>query len=122
MQYLYGKVDTKMNEVFETVAEVLEELRSEAGEREYSVCTKEAKNAAKELKKANQEYEKLLAEISGEQRELLEKYMDIVDHAHFQEEQRAYYQGMIDAIQIFDGLGILKKRNKVKELLMHTEK
>lgn len=59
-----------MNEVFEMVAEVLEELRSEAGEREYSVCTKEAKNAAKELKKANQEYEKLLAEISGEQREL----------------------------------------------------
>ena len=105
-----------------SVAEVLEELRSEAGEREYSVCTKEAKNAAKELKKANQEYEKLLAEISGEQRELLEKYMDIVDHAHFQEEQRAYYQGMIDAIQIFEGLGILKKRNKVKELLMHTEK
>lgn len=48
--------------------------------------------------------------------------MDIVDHAHFQEEQRAYYQGMIDAIQIFDGLGILKKRNKVKELLMYTEK
>ena len=37
-----------MNEVFEMVAEVLEELRSEAGEREYSVCTKEAKNAAKE--------------------------------------------------------------------------
>ena len=93
-----------MNEVFETV------------------CTKEAKNAAKELKKANQEYEKLLAEISREQRVLLEKYMDIVDHAHFQEEQRAYYQGMIDAIQIFDGLGILKKRNKVKELLMYTEK
>ena len=122
MQYLYGKVDTKMNEVFETVAEVLEELRSEAGEREYSVCTKEAKNAAKELKKANQEYEKLLAEISREQRVLLEKYMDIVDHAHFQEEQRAYYQGMIDAIQIFDRLGILKKRNKVKELLMYTEK
>ena len=115
-------INRTMNEVFETVAEVLEELRSESGEREYSVCTKEAKNAAKELKKANQEYEKLLAEISGEQRELLEKYMDIVDHAHFQEEQRAYYQGMIDAIQIFEGLGILKKRNKVKELLMHTEK
>lgn len=61
-----------MNEVFETVAEVLEELRSEAGEREYSVCTKEAENAAKELKKANQEYEKLLAEIPREKRELLE--------------------------------------------------
>ena len=110
-----------MNEVFETVAEVLEELRSEAGEREYSVCTKEAENAAKELKKANQEYEKLLAEIPREKRELLEKYMDIVDHAHFQEEQRAYYQGMVDVMQIFDGLGILKERNKVKEVLMHIK-
>ena len=29
-----------MNEVFETIAEVFEELRSEAGEREYSVQTK----------------------------------------------------------------------------------
>ena len=48
--------------------------------------------------------------------------MDIVDHAHFQEEQRAYYQGMIDTIQIFEGLGILKKRNRVKELLIHIEK
>ena len=111
-----------MNEVFETVAEVLEELRSEAEEREYSVHTNESENADKALKKANREYETVLAELSAEHREFFENYMDIVDHAHFQEEQRAYYQGMIDAIQIFEGLGILKKRNKVKELLLHTEK
>ena len=41
-----------MNEVFETVAEVLEELRSEAEEREYSVHTNESENADKALKKA----------------------------------------------------------------------
>ena len=41
--------------------------------------------------------------------------MNIVDHAHFQEEQRAYYQGMLDVIQIFDGLGIIKKSNKITE-------
>ena len=111
-----------MNEVFETVAEVLEELRSEAEEREYSVHTNESENADKALKKANREYETVLAELCAEHREFFENYMDIVDHAHFQEEQRAYYQGMIDTIQIFEGLGILKKRNKVKELLMHTEK
>ena len=111
-----------MNEVFETVAEVLEELRSEAEEREYSVHTNESENADKALKKANREYETVLAELCAEHREFFENYMDIVDHAHFQEEQRAYYQGMIDAIQIFEGLGILKKRNKVKELLLHTEK
>ena len=110
-----------MNDVFETVAEVFEELRSEAEGREYYVQTKEAENADIRLKKANQEYRKLLAEISVEHREFLENYMDIVDHAHFQEEQRAYYQGMVDVMQIFDGLGILKERNKVKEVLMHIK-
>ena len=81
-----------MNEVFETIAEVFEELRSEAGEREYSVQTKESEKADKELKKVNREYEKLLTEVSAD-------------------------QGMIDVIQIFDGLGILKERSKVRELL-----
>ena len=111
-----------MNEVFETIAEVFEELRSEAGEREYSVQTKESEKADKALKKANREYETVLAELSAEHREFFENYMDIVDHAHFQEEQRAYYQGMVDVMQIFDGLGILKERNKVKEVLMHIKK
>ena len=106
-----------MNEVFETVAEVLEELRSEAEEREYSVHTNESENADKALKKANREYEMVLTELSAEHREFFENYMDIVDHAHFQEEQRAYYQGMVDVMQIFDGLGILKERNKVKKCL-----
>ena len=106
-----------MNEVFETIAEVFEELRSEAGEREYSVQTKESEKADKELKNVNREYEKLLTEVSAEHKQFLEDYMDIVDHAHFEEQQRAYYQGMIDVIQIFDGLGILKERSKVRELL-----
>ena len=111
-----------MNEVFETIAEVFEELRSEAGEREYSVQTKESEKADKELKKVNREYEKLLTEVSAEHKQFLEDYMDIVNHAYFQEEQRAYYQGMVDVMQIFDGLGILKERNKVKEVLMHIKK
>ena len=119
---LIWKGGYKMNEVFETVAEVLEELRSEAEEREYSVHTNESENADKALKKANREYETVLAELSAEHREFFENYMDIVDHAHFQEEQRAYYQEMVDVMQIFDGLGILKERNKVKEVLMHIKK
>lgn len=111
-----------MNEVFERLSDVFEELRSDAGEREYSIQTEEAKKADKELKKENREYEKFLSDLSTEQRNFLENYMDIVDHAHFQEQQRAYYQGMVDVMQIFDGLGILKERNKVKEVLMHIKK
>ena len=50
-----------MNEVFETVAEVLEELRSEAEEREYSVHTNESENAREfdtsKLKRIPQSFE-----------------------------------------------------------------
>ena len=102
-----------MNEVFERLSDVFEELRSDAGEREYSIQTEEAKKADKELKKANREYEK----FSAEQKNFLENYMDIVDHAHFQEQQRTYYQGIVDAVQILAGLGIVKESVKVKELL-----
>ena len=47
----------------------------------------------------------------------LENYIEAVDHAHYQEEQRAYYQGIVDSVQILDGLGIIKKRLYIKELL-----
>lgn len=39
-------------------------------------------------------YEKFRYELSDEQSNFIENYMEIVDHAHFQEEQRAYYQGV----------------------------
>jgi len=38
-----------MNEVFEKLSDVFEELRSEADEREYSIQTEETKKADKEL-------------------------------------------------------------------------
>ena len=92
-------------------------LRSFEAMQEYSIQTEEAKKADKELKKENREYEKFLSDLSTEQRNFLENYMDIVDHAHFQEQQRAYYQGIVDAVQILAGLGIVKESVKVKELL-----
>ena len=106
-----------MNEVFERLSDVFEELRSDAGEREYSIQTEEAKKADKELKKENREYENFLSELAAERSIVLENDMDIVEHAHFQEQQRAYYQGIVDAVQILAGLGIVKESVKVKELL-----
>ena len=87
-----------MNEVFERLSDVFEELRSDAGEREYSIQTEEAKKADKELKKENREYEKFLSDLSTEQRNFLEYYMDIVDEAHFEEQEREYYQGIVDVV------------------------
>ena len=106
-----------MNEVFETLAGVFEELRSESEDREYSVQTEEAKAASRELKKKQKVFEAYLSKLPKEDREFLEDYMDAVDHAHYKEEQRAYYQGFVDSIQVLDGLGIVKKRMRIKELL-----
>ena len=96
-----------MNEVFETLSGILEELRSESGERKYSIQTEEA--------------QKFLLDISVDDRAFLEDYMETLEHAHYQEEQRAYYQGMVDAIQILAGLGIVQPREKVKELLKRIQ-
>ena len=106
-----------MNEVFETLSNVFEELRAEAREREYSVQTEEAVNANATLKRENEAFQKWFSSLSDEDRTCIENYLNVVEHAHFQEEQRAYYQGMVDVIQIFMGLGIIKKRDEVEALL-----
>jgi len=106
-----------MNEVFETLSDVFEELRSESEDREYSVQTEEAKAASRELKKKQKALEAYLSRLPKEDREFVEDYIDAVDHAHYKEEQRAYYQGFVDSVQVLDGLGIIKKRIRIKELL-----
>ncbi len=111
-----------MNEVFEILSDVFEELRSESGDREYSVQTEDARKADKELKIKNKVFEKYLNELPESDREFLEDYMDTVNHAHYQEEQRAYYQGIVDSIQMLEGLGIVQKSIKVKELLKRITK
>lgn len=111
-----------MNEVFEILSGVFEELRSESGDREYSVQTEDVRKADKELKNKNKVFEKYLNELPENDREFLEDYMDTVNHAHYQEEQRAYYQGIVDSIQMLEGLGIVQKSIKVKELLKRITK
>ena len=111
-----------MNEVFETLSDVFEELRSESEDREYSVQTEEAKAASRELKKKQKAFKAYLSKLPKEDRELLEDYMDAVDHAHYKEEQRAYYQGFVDSVQVLDGLGIIKKRIRIKEFLQKFSK
>ena len=62
-------------------------------------------------------FQKWLSSLTDEDRICIENYLNAVEHAHFQEEQRAYYQGMVDAVQIFMGLGVIKKRDEIEALL-----
>ncbi len=80
-----------MNEVFETLSDVFEELRSESEDREYSVQTEEAKAASRELKKKQKAFEAYLSKLPKEDREFLEDYMDAVDHAHYKGGHYSFY-------------------------------
>ena len=106
-----------MNEVFEILSDVFEEMRSESGERKYSVQTEKSVNANAILKREQERFQNWFSTLSDGDRICVEKYLNAVEHAHFQEEQRAYYQGMVDAMQIFMGLGIVKKRDEIENLL-----
>ena len=117
MQYLFRERWTQNEWSIWKIIWCFEELRSDAGEREYSIQTEEAKKADKELKKKTGNMKNSYLTFLQSREIFLENYMDIVDHAHFQEQQRAYYQGIVDAVQILAGLGIVKESVKVKELL-----
>ena len=47
----------------------------------------------------------------------LEEYLEVLEHAHFKEEQRSYYQGMVDGAQMLGGLGLIKKGKNIKKLV-----
>ncbi|MSS91309.1 hypothetical protein FYJ45_24655 [Eisenbergiella tayi] len=106
-----------MNKLFETLSNVFEELRSEARDREYSVQTEEAMKANVILEREHEAFQECFSSLADGDRTCIENYLDAVEHAHFQEEQRAYYQGMVDVIQIFMGLGVINKRDEIEALL-----
>ncbi|MDO4554661.1 MAG: hypothetical protein Q4B70_05900 [Lachnospiraceae bacterium] len=111
-----------MNDVYEALSGFLEDLRCDSGEREYSVRTEEMKSADEELKRRTPKYEDYLDRIPAKDKQFLVRYMEVVDHAHFHEEQRAYYQGIVDTIQMMEGLGLVEKSNKMKKIVEKMKK
>lgn len=95
----------------------MEELRCDSDERDYVIAPEDMKNAEKELAKRGREYTDYLNRMPVGDRAFLEKYMDVLNHAHFKEEQRAYYQGMMDAVQLLGGLNMLKTGNNMEKLI-----
>lgn len=112
-----AKTLKSMNQFYETMAAFLEELRCDSDERDYVIAPDDMKNAEKELAKRGREYAEYLSRMPVEERVFLEKYMDVLNHAHFKEEQRAYYQGMMDAVQLLGGLNLLKTGNNMGKLI-----
>lgn len=47
--------------------------------------------------------------------------MSAVEHVHFKEEQRAYYQGIMDGVLLLSSLGLVPKGKNVDELIKKIE-
>ena len=67
-----------MNDVYEALSGVLEDLRCETEERDYSVRTEEMKSADAELKRRTPKYEEYLENIPASDKEFLVHYMEVV--------------------------------------------
>lgn len=106
-----------VNQIYEALAVFLEELRCDTDEKEYAVKMEDLDKAESQLKEKNREFEAFLNNISGKHKEFIESYLNIVDTAHFKEEQRAYYQGIMDGIQMLGELGLIKKSSNVEFIL-----
>lgn len=106
-----------MSDFYEIISNFLEELRCDSAEREYVIAPKDVEKAERELAKKNKEYTEYLRELPLSQRAFLEEYMDVLNHAYFKEEQRAYYQGLMDAVQFLGELNLLKSSKNMDRLI-----
>ena len=99
----------KMNEVMEKTLDFLMELRGGNIHRETLVHLDECKERKAELKQLEPAFKEIQASCTKEQQELIEKYFDLYELLNSAEQQEAYCQGMIDAVQILAGLHLLKE-------------
>ena len=89
-----------MNEFYETVANFLEEIRCDSEERKYAVAPEDMKESVAEMKKMQKKFTQHLEKMPDADRDVLEEYIEVLEQAHFKEEQRAYYQGIMDGVEL----------------------
>lgn len=106
-----------MNEFYEALSNYLEELRCDSADREYAVAPEDVKEAETELRKMQKKFMLRLEKMPAADKIFLEEYLEVLEHAHFKEEQRSYYQGMVDGAQMLGGLGLIKKGKNIKKLV-----
>ena len=106
-----------MNEFYETVANFLEEIRCDSEERKYAVAPEDMKESVAEMKKMQKKFTQHLEKMPDADRDVLEEYIEVLEQAHFKEEQRSYYQGIMDGVELLGGLGLIKKGSNMKKLV-----
>lgn len=111
-----------MDRFYEAVANFLEEQRCDSEQWEYTVMPEEMKEVNEELKQMNEKLVQHLERLPETERKFFVQYFEILDRAHFKEEQRSYYQGIMDGMELLCGLGLIKRNNNMKKILEKLEK
>ena len=96
------------NEVMEKTLDFLMELRGGNIHRETLVHLDECKERKADLKQIEPAFKEIQASCTKEH---IEKYFDLYELYNSAEQQEAYCQGMVDAVQILAGLHLLKGNN-----------
>lgn len=111
-----------MNDFYEAVANLLEELRCDTMERGYVIAPGDVKEAETEMKLMRKKQERYFEKLSDSDKAFWEEYLDVLEHTHFKEEQRSYYQGIMDGIQMLGGLGLIKNNGNAKKLIEYYKR
>lgn len=109
------------NEVMEKMVLFLQNLRCENVNRETLVHLDSCEREKTKLRKLQTEYEKVKARMFPYNKECLEKYQEQAERAAFEEQQEAYLQGMVDAFQVLEGLGVIRASEKIENLIKRIE-
>lgn len=109
------------NEVMEKLVLFLQNLRCENVNRETLVHLAGCKREKEGLRNLRTGYEELKERMFASDKDLLEKYMEQVERVAFEEQQEVYLQGIMDAFQVLEGLGVIRASEKIENLIKHIE-
>ena len=86
-------------------------------ETEVCSCSRRYERISGGDEKNAEKFTQHLEKMPDADRDVLEEYIEVLEQAHFKEEQRAYYQGIMDGVELLGGLGLIKKGSNMKKLV-----
>ncbi|MDD2979303.1 MAG: hypothetical protein PHN80_04955 [Hespellia sp.] len=104
-------------QVWNKVKQFFEELRCEDQSRTRICMTQERQTAVSDREQKRLNYEKAMESIEKNRQDMIEQFVDAVEHCASEECQQSYFQGYMDCIQVLTGLGILKPEKNLLKLI-----
>lgn len=109
---------TMYNNLWADIADYLKGIRCSDRMGHSCIELESCRKAQDELERITEVYEKMMAELGDSRiKPVIEDFISAIQHESFEEEQRAYYQGFIDCLQVLGGLGLVKADEHIQEMI-----